>query len=79
MLISVRKSGVEPGSGSPTSTKLYDIQLTNVRISAVQASAGAADASEAITLLPQGATLTFHPQSPTGGAGTPVTQSFSCQ
>jgi type VI protein secretion system component Hcp len=73
MLISVLKNGAD------TTAKLYDIRLTNVRITAVQASAGAADASETITLLPQGATLTYYPQSPSGAAVTPVMQSFSCQ
>ena len=72
MLISVVKTTAEP-------SRLYDIRLTNVRIGAVQASTGAADANETVTLVPQGVTLTFYTQSPTGTAGPPVTQSFSCQ
>lgn len=79
MLISVLKSGVEPGSGSPTTLKLYDIRLTNVRIGAVQASTGAAEASETVTLIPQGVTLTYYTQTPTGLPGAPVTQPFACQ
>ena len=59
--------------------KLYDIRLANVRISGVQATTGATDSSETITLLPQGVTLTYYPQLPTGVQGTPVSQSFSCQ
>jgi type VI protein secretion system component Hcp len=73
MLISVLKSGAE------TNTKLYDIRLTNVRITAVQASTAAADTSETVTLMPQGVTLTYYTQTPTGSPGAPVTQSFACQ
>lgn len=73
MLITVVRNGPD------TSAKLYDIRLTNVRITAVQASAGADDASETIALLPQSATLTYYTQTPSGTPGTPVTQSFGCQ
>ena len=79
MLISVLKSAVEGGSGSPTSLKLYDIRLTNVRIGAVQATTAATDSSETVTLVPQTVTLTFYTQTPTGLPGPPVTQSFGCQ
>jgi type VI protein secretion system component Hcp len=73
MRISVLKNGPD------TTVKLYDIRLANVRIGAVQASTGAADASETVTLVPQQVTLTFYTQTPTGGQGTPVEQSFPCQ
>jgi type VI protein secretion system component Hcp len=73
MLISVVNAGAD------TSAKLYDIRLRNVRIGAVLASTGAADASETVTLVPQEVTLTFYTQTPSGGAGTPVTQTFGCQ
>ncbi len=59
--------------------KLYEIRLTNVRITGVQATAGAVDTSETVTLLPQGVTLTYFTQAPTGGSGPSVSQSFSCQ
>jgi type VI protein secretion system component Hcp len=66
-------------NNSPEPIKLYDIRLANVRIGAVQATTGTADASETVTLVPQGVTLTYYTQTPTGGVGSPVTQSFSCQ
>ena len=77
--ISVLRNTAGEGGGSPVMFKLYDIKLTNVRITAVQASAGGADPSETITLLPLGATLTYYQPSPTGGLPTAVTQSFNCQ
>jgi type VI protein secretion system component Hcp len=65
--------------GGDALVKLYDVRLTNVRITGVQATAGAADSSETVTLLPQGVTITYDPQLPTGSQGTPVSQTFSCQ
>jgi len=59
--------------------KLYEIRLTNVRITGVLATAGAVDTSETITLLPQEVKLTYFTQAPTGGSGPSVSQSFSCQ
>lgn len=75
----LRNTVPEGGSGGSTIVKLYDIRLTNVRIGGVQATAGATDSSETITLVPQGVTLTFFTQTPTGAVGPPVTQSFPCQ
>ena len=77
--ISVLRNNAGGGSGSPVASKLYDIKLTNVRITAVQASAGGTDSSETVTLLPQGATLTFYQPSPIGLPPTGITQSFNCQ
>jgi type VI protein secretion system component Hcp len=75
----LRNSVPEGGSGGSTIVKLYDIRLTNVRIGGVQATTGATDSSETITLVPQGATLTYYVQSPTGAVRPPVTESFPCQ
>ncbi len=65
----------------PTSRfKLYEIRLTNVRITGVQATTGASDTSETVTLLPQEVTLTYFTSEPRpGGSGPSVSQSFSCQ
>jgi type VI secretion system Hcp family effector len=59
--------------------KLYEIRLTNVRITGVQATAGNTDSSETVMLLPQGVKLSYFTQAPTGGSGPTVSQSFSCQ
>lgn len=75
MLISVLKNGVAEGEAA----KLYDIRLTDVRIVAVQASAGTVDASETITLLPREVKLTYYTQTAAGLPGTPATETFSCQ
>ena len=61
------------------SVKVYEIRMTNVRITGVQATTGAGDSSETVTLLPEGVTLTYFTQSPTGGPGPAVSKSFSCQ
>jgi type VI protein secretion system component Hcp len=59
--------------------KLYEIRLSNVRITGVQATTGAADSSETVTLAPQGVTLSYFTQAPTGGPGPTVSETFSCQ
>lgn len=59
--------------------KLYEIRLTGVRITGVQATAGAGDSSETVTLVPQEVTLTYFTNAPTGGPGPSVSQTFSCQ
>jgi type VI protein secretion system component Hcp len=79
MLMTVLKSGVEAGAGAPVLVKLYDIRLTGVRITGIQATAGAVDSSETVTLVPQAVTLTYYTQTQTGAAGQPISQSFSCQ
>ena len=79
MIVTVLRNSLAEGSGGSTVGKLYDIKLTNVRITAVQATTGAADTSETITLVPQGATLTYYTQTATGAAGPPVSQSITCQ
>lgn len=45
----------------------------------MQATAGATDSSETVSLQPQSVTLTYFTQTPTGTPGPPVVHSFSCQ
>jgi type VI protein secretion system component Hcp len=80
MIIAVLRNAIPPGgSGGEVIVKQYEIKLTNVRITSVQATAGATDSSETVTLLPQSVTLSYFTQSPTGGPGPAVVQPFSCQ
>jgi type VI protein secretion system component Hcp len=59
--------------------KLYEIRLTNVRITAVQATAGTAESSETVALVPQEVTLSYFTQNPTGGPGPTFSKTFACQ
>jgi type VI protein secretion system component Hcp len=80
MIIAVLRNAIaEGGAGSPVIVKQYEIKLTNVRITSVQATAGATDSSETVNLQPQSVTLTFFTQTPTGLPGPSVVQSFACQ
>ena len=64
VLISGLKNGVGEGcAGGSVNARLYETQLTDVRISAVQATAGATDSPETVTLLPHAVTLAGRPSS----------------
>jgi type VI protein secretion system component Hcp len=77
--IAVLRNAAAEGSGGSTNSMLYDIKLENVRVAAVQATAGTSDSSETVTFGPQRATLTFYTQTATGLPGPSVVQSFDCQ
>ena len=77
--IAVLRNAAAEGSGGSTNSKLYDIELEDVRVASVQATTGPSDAPETVTFVPQRVTLTFYTQTATGLAGTPVVRSFDCQ
>jgi type VI protein secretion system component Hcp len=65
--------------GADVDFKLYEIRLTDVRITGVQATAGTTDSSETVMLVPQGVKLSYFTQLPTGGPGPTTSQTISCQ